>query len=65
MMKLIILSIFSLISKQDLPVHCLAKDIAGTWTLYIQSEIFNNQPSCGHQKPDKNTGISFIRSYVQ
>ncbi len=41
----------------DLPVHCIAIDIAGEWTFYISKVSSQDQPSCGHHTPDQNTGI--------
>ena len=40
--------------KCDLPVHCLAKHVAGTWNFYL-TPMQPSYPSCGHSHPDKNT----------
>lgn len=40
--------------KSDLPVHCLSKNIVGSWSLFLSSP----QPSystCGHLSPDRNS----------
>lgn len=44
--------------KADLPVHCLARNIQGEWSLYVytnSSGLTLNIESCGHENPDKNT----------
>lgn len=51
---LLLLTIFSL-ARADLPVHCLAKDITGTWTFYFDSSAYDTQKTCGHSLPDRNT----------
>lgn len=38
----------------DLPVHCLTKQITGSWSFFLSS-LTPNRPSCGHQHPDRNT----------
>lgn len=60
-MKLYILFLFILcltITKCDLPVHCLAKNIAGSWKFSLSASE-SNFPSCGHQHPDRNTDHLF------
>ena len=41
--------------KADLPVHCLARDVAGKWTLFLDSNLQSTEPKCGHSRPDRNT----------
>jgi len=51
--------------KCDLPVHCIAIDIAGEWTFYVSKTSSQDQPSCGHNSPDQNTGnLSFINNII-
>lgn len=40
--------------KCDLPVHCLAKNIAGSWTFFL-TPFQSSYPSCAHRHPDQNT----------
>ncbi len=51
----IILASLLLLAKADLPVHCMASDIQGTWVIHKQGGLLPSQPSCGHDHPDKNT----------
>ena len=53
-----IFSLFPFFIKSDLPVHCLAKHIAGNWKFFLSPSI-STFPSCGHQHPDKNTDHLF------
>jgi len=65
-MKIIIYSLIVIVNIRrivcDLPVHCLAKDISGEWLLNKQGILSNEQQSCGHEHPDKNTDHVFNSS---
>lgn len=54
---LFVISLFSL-SYQDLPVHCLADQIFGSWLFEISTEVFDpslkdDKTTCGHHFPDR------------
>lgn len=44
----------------DLPIHCLTKDLAGTWTFFLGPNNNDNTLSCSHEHPDKNTDHIFF-----
>ena len=52
---IIIFSFFFVQSNCDLPVHCLARDIAGTWQFKMEIGTTQTQKACGHLLPDRNT----------
>ncbi len=59
--KLVFISALLQYLKADLPVHCIAKDIEGTWVFFIDPKTDQQQMSCGHNIPDQNTGkITFL-----
>lgn len=51
---LLLLLLFPPPSYCDLPVHCIADDIQGHWSLNLQPTS-THFSKCGHQSPDKNT----------
>lgn len=58
-MKLLIFLFFLITTiKCDLPVHCLAKNIAGKWKFFL-SNSYSTFQQCGHEHPDKNTDHIF------
>ena len=76
MLKILIFGYFFLffsLIKSDLPVHCTADSIEGTWVLTFAAKNDMIDPfSCGHNHPDKNTDHlnknyrnSFIKNSTQ
>ena len=51
--------LFFSLSKADLPIHCLTKELAGQWTLFLGSNDHDSSISCSHLRPDKNTDHIF------
>lgn len=53
--KILIYIIFLLqITKEDLPVHCLASQVEGTWLLHLGNQSGDSSLKCGHSYPDRN-----------
>jgi len=50
---------FAPLVHSDLPIHCLTKDISGTWLLHLGPNEQDNTISCSHLHPDKNTDHIF------
>lgn len=44
----------AMISKSDLPSHCLSASIEGEWTIYLGGNNGDKHITCGHKMPDKN-----------
>eukprot|EP00742_Colponemidia_sp_Colp-10_P000741 GILJ01000804.1.p1 GENE.GILJ01000804.1~~GILJ01000804.1.p1 ORF type:complete len:559 (+),score=64.67 GILJ01000804.1:63-1679(+) len=56
LLLLLVLSCFiAPIVKADLPVHCLATDIAGEWVFFMGPAGGDSSTPCGHGSPDENT----------
>eukprot|EP00591_Stephanopyxis_turris_P011325 CAMPEP_0195529968 /NCGR_PEP_ID=MMETSP0794_2-20130614/32658_1 /TAXON_ID=515487 /ORGANISM="Stephanopyxis turris, Strain CCMP 815" /LENGTH=69 /DNA_ID=CAMNT_0040661357 /DNA_START=44 /DNA_END=250 /DNA_ORIENTATION=+ len=36
----------------DLPIHCLHREVVGTWELHVGASSTEKDRSCGHEQPD-------------
>ena len=53
--KILIYVIFLFqLTKEDLPVHCLASQVEGTWLLHLGNQNGDSSLKCGHSYPDRN-----------